>query len=161
MVCGFTGHRPQRLPWGFDEADPRCVALKTRIAQEVASLATAGVTTFVCGMALGCDFYFAEAVLRLGESRPDIRLIGALPCPQQHRSWDEDSQGRYIHLCSRCYHLEMVSDHYSPHCMNWRNRWIAEQSDYMLTVFDGGGGGTSNAVGHAQAQGVTVIPLWL
>ena len=27
-TCAFTGHRPQKLPFGFNEADERCTALK-------------------------------------------------------------------------------------------------------------------------------------
>ena len=27
--CAFTGHRPQSLPFGFDESDERCIALKS------------------------------------------------------------------------------------------------------------------------------------
>ena len=27
-TCAFTGHRPQSLPFGFDESDKRCVRLK-------------------------------------------------------------------------------------------------------------------------------------
>ena len=28
-ACAFTGHRPQSLPFGFDESDKRCTALKS------------------------------------------------------------------------------------------------------------------------------------
>ena len=31
-TCCFTGHRPDKLPWGTREEDPRCAALKGRIA---------------------------------------------------------------------------------------------------------------------------------
>ena len=31
-TCCFTGHRPDKLPWGEDETDPRCLALKQRLA---------------------------------------------------------------------------------------------------------------------------------
>lgn len=27
-TCAFTGHRPQNLPFGFNEEDERCVDLK-------------------------------------------------------------------------------------------------------------------------------------
>ena len=32
-TCCFTGHRPNKLPWGEDERAPRCLALKARLAQ--------------------------------------------------------------------------------------------------------------------------------
>ena len=28
QTCCFTGHRPEKLPWRYDESDPRCVELK-------------------------------------------------------------------------------------------------------------------------------------
>ena len=28
-TCAFTGHRPQSLPFGFDESDKRCTSLKS------------------------------------------------------------------------------------------------------------------------------------
>lgn len=28
-TCAFTGHRPQNLPFRFNESDKRCVALKS------------------------------------------------------------------------------------------------------------------------------------
>ena len=34
-ACCFTGHRPGKLPWRYDEEDPRCLALKRRIADAV------------------------------------------------------------------------------------------------------------------------------
>ena len=32
-TCCFTGHRPNKLPWGEDERAPRCLALKARLAE--------------------------------------------------------------------------------------------------------------------------------
>lgn len=33
--CAFTGHRPQSLPFGFNEADERCIALKQKLRDEI------------------------------------------------------------------------------------------------------------------------------
>ena len=30
-VCTFSGHRPQKFPWKFDESDKRCVELKNQL----------------------------------------------------------------------------------------------------------------------------------
>ena len=37
-TCCFTGHRPEKLPWGSDESDPRCTALKKKLSDAVLSL---------------------------------------------------------------------------------------------------------------------------
>ena len=34
-ACCFTGHRPGKLPWRYNEEDLRCVSLKARIADAV------------------------------------------------------------------------------------------------------------------------------
>lgn len=33
--CAFTGHRPKSLPFGFNEADERCIALKQKLRNEI------------------------------------------------------------------------------------------------------------------------------
>lgn len=64
-TCCFTGHRPEKLPWGSDETDPRCAALKEKLRDAVEAAYGEGMRHFICGMARGCDLYFAEAVLAL------------------------------------------------------------------------------------------------
>lgn len=53
MICAFTGHRPERLPWRTDETDPRCRALKLLLQKSVALAYDRGFHTFLCGMARG------------------------------------------------------------------------------------------------------------
>lgn len=36
--CAFTGHRPQSLPFGFDESDERCIALKSAMQERIVAL---------------------------------------------------------------------------------------------------------------------------
>ena len=70
MVCTFTGHRPERLPWGSDESDARCAALRTLIQRAVTQACADGFDAFLCGMARGCDMYFAEAPAVIQAARP-------------------------------------------------------------------------------------------
>lgn len=49
--CCFTGHRPAKLPWGYNESDPRCVKLKERIADAVLLAYQEGYRHFLCCMA--------------------------------------------------------------------------------------------------------------
>ena len=36
--CAFTGHRPGKLPWGEDESDLRCIALKAKLRAAIDQL---------------------------------------------------------------------------------------------------------------------------
>ena len=51
--CAFTGHRPGKLPWGEDESDLRCIALKAKLRAAVESAIHEGMEHFICGMADG------------------------------------------------------------------------------------------------------------
>ena len=73
--CSFTGHRPQKLPFGENERDPRCVAFKQDIHDVIENLIGQGFARFVSGGARGFDTFAAEAVLDLKENYPiDISL---------------------------------------------------------------------------------------
>ena len=122
MVLAFAGHRPEKLPWGTDESDLRCMALKTQIGSAVAEAADRGFDTFLCGMARGCDFWFAEAVLALKRDNPGVRLYAFLPCPSQPDRWPEPDKVRYEQLLLECDGVYMVEQSYSDGCMLRRKR---------------------------------------
>ena len=156
MVLAFTGHRPEKLPWGSDAKDPRCAALKRQILEAVRAAAGEGYDTFLCGMARGCDLYFAEADLSLG-----LRLEGYLPCPSQTRAWSEADRARQTALLLGCAAVYMVEPEYSPGCMLRRNQKMVDAADALLTVYDGSPGGTGAAIDYAKRRGKTVAGLWL
>ena len=79
ITCCFTGHRPQRLPWGDNEADLRCQAVKARLTRAVAEAYDRGYRHFLCGMAQGADLYFCQAVLHLKAQHPGVTLEAAIP----------------------------------------------------------------------------------
>lgn len=157
----FAGHRPEKLPWGQNESDPRCAALKIQILRAVEQASDRGVTTFLCGMARGCDFYFAEAVLALKASGRDAALEAYLPCPSQPDFWPEEDRHRYQQLLTRCDAVYMMEPEFSEGCMLRRNRAMAERCDVLLTVYDGSSGGTAAAIRYARQIGKKLESLWL
>ncbi len=50
-TCAFTGHRPGKLPWGYDETAEGCVRLRETLAAQISLLIDSGVTDFLSGMA--------------------------------------------------------------------------------------------------------------
>ena len=87
ISCSFSGHRPEKLPWGDNERDERCLALKASMDEMVRKAYDDGYRHFICGMARGCDTYFCEAVLRLRDRVQDITLEAAIPCPGATAIW--------------------------------------------------------------------------
>lgn len=55
IICAFAGHRPEKLPWKYDEVDERCFNLKVALLSQIAELAESGVMHFLSGMARGVD----------------------------------------------------------------------------------------------------------
>lgn len=159
ITCCFTGHRPEKLPWGYDESGPACAALKRRLAQALEELYARGFRHFIGGMAQGCDLYFAEAALALRAARPDVVLEAAVPCPTQSRSWPQEDQARYRSILERCDLETVVQQHYTQGCMLRRDRYMVDRSALLLAVYNGSGGGTRYTINYALDQGLEIIRL--
>ena len=101
-TCTFTGHRAEKLPWGYNENDPRCRRLKRTLYDTLEAVYESGFHRFICGMAEGCDLYFCEAVLALREDHPDITLEAAVPFAGQAEHWGAAQRQRYEALLARC-----------------------------------------------------------
>ena len=160
MICAFTGHRPERLPWGQNEDDARCAALKTLLRRTVLEVYDRGFHTFLCGMARGCDQYFAEAVLAArADGAQNARLCALVPCPSQPDGWDAASRTRYWALLAACDQVEVLEDHYSPGCMLRRNRYLVDHSSMLIAVYDGMLGGTMYTLSYAMKRGLETVIL--
>ncbi|MBQ7713326.1 MAG: DUF1273 family protein [Oscillospiraceae bacterium] len=158
-ACSFTGHRPAKLPWGNDEGDARCLALKERLYAVAEGAILEGMEHFLCGMAEGCDLYFCEIVLALKERYPHVTLEAALPCPSQADRWSAASRARYRALLARCDYETMVSAAYSPGCMQRRNRYMVDHSSLLIAAHDGLPGGTRGTIEYALRHGVEVVDV--
>ena len=163
MICAFTGHRPERLPWRLNEDDARCRALKTILRQTVQAVYDRGFRTFLCGMARGCDQYFAEAVLELrGAGKlPEAKLCAMVPCPSQPDGWRAQEQARYRRLLAACDSVEVLEPVYSAGCMLRRNREMLLRAQLLISVYEGSAGGKAATVRFARQQGIEILPLWL
>lgn len=149
-TCCFTGHRPEKLPWRKNELDPRCVLLKRKIYDIVDALYCSGINHFICGMALGCDTYFCEAVIALRDEHDDVTLEAAIPCEGQYRGWSEEEKQRYFYLVSQCDDETILQKDYTPECMLERNKYMVEASSVLIAIFNGTHGGTMQTVNYAK-----------
>ena len=157
--CCFTGHRPQKLPWGMNEDDPRCLALKREIAARLDAVYELGYRRFLCGMAIGCDMYFAEAVLALREKYGDVTLEAAIPFGDQPGRWSQKLRLRYNKLIDSADQVTVLQYGYTPDCMMRRNRYMVDHASLLLACYDGRPGGTMNTILYAERNEVKVLVI--
>ena len=159
-VCAFTGHRPNKLPWRYDETDSRCVALKAVLTEQIGLLAGTGYTQFLSGMAEATDTWSALSVLSLREKNPAIKLHCILPCTAQAEKWSASSRELSRSILERADSVVYVSRDYHKNCMLERNRFMVEHASALLAVYNGvRRSGTGATVNYARQMGREIIVI--
>ena len=151
-TCCFTGHRTlsvaerARLTLQLHRAVGRMIVRK-------------GVQRFVCGGARGFDLLAARTVLQMRRIHPQVRLVMALPCPDQTRRWDAADVRLYKAVLEAADEVHTLAPAYTDDCMLARNRFMVEQSAFCIAYCKRWQGGTAYTVRYAHKQGVRVYNL--
>ena len=155
--CAFTGYRLAKLSFGDNEADPRCVELKARLRVYMEELIGRGYAHFLSGGALGVDCYAAEIVLDLQKRYPWILLEMAVPFDGQTDKWNDEWKARHERLLA-CADIITATGHaYTKGCFFRRNRYLVDNCDTLLAVYDGQSGGTAMTVAYARECGREIL----
>jgi len=155
--CAFTGYRPQKMPWGFDEEDPRCADFKKRLKDMILVMILEGYRHFISGAAMGTDLWGAEFVLEFKKEFPDVTLEMAIPFEGQADRWSEEYRLRREEIMDAADRITMISQSYTKHCMFDRNRYMVENADAIIAAYDGQEGGTRMTVDYAHRMSVPVV----
>ena len=158
--CAFTGYRPMKMPFGYDEECPLALDFKHRLHDTIEMLILQGYTHMISGGAQGMDIMADEAVLELQKAYPEVTLEIAVPYESQAAKWPADYCARWQECIDRADVVTVLSHEYTKGCLFARNRYLVTQADILLACFDGKEGGTKNTVEYAQRNGcrVCLIP---
>lgn len=158
-TCCFTGHRPAKLSFGYDEGSPDCLRLKVRLTGLIDEMRMKGVTTFITGMAQGVDIFAAEAVIdiRRAYTKDKIRLIAVIPYEGQADKWNEKYRERYFDILATADDVITLQHRYTESCMLERDRYMVNSSAHLIAVYNGSKGGTKYTIDYALKKGLNVI----
>ncbi len=157
-TLGITGLRPQKLPWGFNENDSRCIQLREKLSKYVKKFQDDGYTRFITGMALGPDIWFAEDVINL----PEPRILECYCAFRgQENGWSNpDYQDRYHDILNEANFVKYCSKGYSSGVYLERDKKLVDECDMMIAIWDGQTeGGTQSTVIYARQKNIPVLMI--
>mgnify|MGYP002627498910 CR=1 FL=1 len=160
QAVAFSGHRPKKFPWKYDESSPECAALRAVIAERIDGFVNAGIVHFLSGMALGVDLWCAKSVLDIRKRTHAVKLHCILPCVSQPDEWSDAAQEEYWSVLKEADSVYYVSREYHKNCMLERNRFLVDHATILLAVYNGERrGGTAATVRYARAKGKEIFTL--
>lgn len=131
--------------------------LKGILKEKIDELLQNGVTHFITGMAMGVDIMAAEIILELKKENPEITLECAIPCKNQCNRWQQIWIARYNEILKSADSVNVLSEKYTKSCMMDRNKYMVDNSQYVIAVWNGKPSGTGNTIKYANKKGKEVI----
>jgi len=159
QTCCFTGHRPEKLPFRATPYSYSYRLFRRALEQEVQQAILGGYTHFITGMSRGMDLWAAEQVIAFKKPYMHVTLEAAIPCIGQPDQWSAEERAWYYEILSGCDIQTVISEEYTPGCMQRRNRYMVDRSSLVLAAYSGGSGGTRNTVEYAHTMNVEIRNL--
>jgi len=150
-TCCFTGHRKI--------ANAELPFLQEYLGTTIETLIRQGVYSFACGGAIGFDMLAGFTVLDFKQKYSSAKLIMVLPCRNQESRWPQKEKTAYRNLVCAADKVIYVSEQYFAGCMEKRNTYLVENSDYCIAYLKYARSGTSQTVRLAKERRLTVINL--
>ena len=160
-TLAITGHRPDKL--GGYEPNPLGRAVQRELRTRIEELRS---TKLISGMALGVDQWAAWIAVRLG-----VPFVAAVPFEGQELVWkDAEKRRRYHELLANAVHVHVnnteeptaaqrADKRWVRDSMFWRNRWMVQNCDVLLAVWDGSDSGTGNCVRYTEKIGRRIVRI--
>ena len=101
-TCAIIGCSPMCFPWGFDEEDEGCAALKLILINQLSKLRGEGCTRFAVSMDCGVGLYTAEILHGLKEQDDALKTICYVPYEEQATKWTPELRDRYFNALAAC-----------------------------------------------------------
>ena len=158
--CCFTGYRPSKLPFDINIKNKAYNDFENFITEGILKLVNENCFVFYTGMAMGFDMLCAENVLMLKKIyKKSLKLICAIPFEGQGEAFSDYWKKRYYNILNECDEAVVLADKYYKGCYHKRNKFMVDNSDYVMTWFDGKAGGTKNTLDYAFKQNRFVLNL--
>ena len=135
-TCAIIGCSPMCFPWGFDEEDEGCAALKLILINQISKLRGEGCTRFAVSMDCGVGLYAAEILQGLKESDDALETICYIPYEEQATKWTPELRERYFNALAACTEVVNVAYEKTVGCEFKAHLEAIKDSDTVIAVYD-------------------------
>ena len=150
-TSAIIGCSPMCFPWGFDEEDEGCAALKLILINQITKLRGEGCTRFAVSMDCGVGLYAAEILHGLKESDGALDTICYVPYEEQATKWTPELRDRYFNALAACTDAVNVAYVKTVGCEFKAHLEAIKDSDTVIAVYD-----SDNPRCEREAAAVTV-----
>jgi uncharacterized phage-like protein YoqJ len=150
MIIAGTGHRPDKLGGYSEHVEYQLFYLaRSYLKKHPAS-------RVISGMALGWDTALAHAALHC-----KYPLTCAIPFVGQENRWTPRSKRQYSKILEKAHQIEVISEGgYESWKLERRNRWMVDNCDMVVALWNGTPGGTANCMAYVEEKHKTYVNLW-
>ena len=135
-ICAIIGCSPMCFPWGFDEEDEGCAALKLILMNQISKLRGEGYTRFAVSLDCGVGLYAAEILHGLKESDGELETACYVPYEEQATKWTPELRDRYFNALAACTEAVNVAYEKTVSCEFKAHLEAMKEADTLIAVFD-------------------------
>lgn len=160
--CAIIGCSPLCFPWGFDEEDEGCAALKLILMNRITQLRAEGIKHFAVAIDCGIGLYAAEMIAGLQSRDPELEMTLYVPCEEQATKWTPELRDRYFAVHQAAKEVQYACHEREVGCEFGAYLNAVCSADLLLAVFDPQNSICEreiSAVKAAQAMGKGVIRI--
>ena len=153
-TCAIIGCSPMCFPWGFDEEDEGCAALKLILINQITKLRVEGCTRFAVSMDCGVGLYAAEILHGLKEQDDALKTICYVPYEEHATKWTPELRDRYFNALAACTEIVNVAYEKTVDCEFKAHLAAINEADTLIAVYDPG-----NPLCEREAAAVAVAEM--
>ena len=135
-TCAIIGCSPMGFPWGFDEEDEGCAALKLILINQITRLRSEGYTRFNISMDCGAGLYAAEILHGLKGSDEELETICYVPYEEQATKWTPELRDRYFNTLAACTKVVNAAFEKTVGCEFKAHLEAIKEADTVIAVYD-------------------------
>ena len=135
-TCAIIGCSPMWFPWGFDEEDEGCAALKLILINQITRLRSEGCTRFAVSMDCGVGLYATEILHGLKGSEEEFETICYVPYEEQATKWTPELRDRYFNTLAACTKVINAAFEKTVGCEFKAHLEAIKEADTVIAVYD-------------------------